>query len=69
MTLGKIYCLSPFNMLRIDNKTIRMTLEDTLETYSYFIKEADAMGLAYICLLRYAAKLDASFDGKCFFII
>ena len=56
-------------MLRIDNKTIRMTLEDTLETYSHFIKEADAMGLAYICLLRYAAKLDASFDGKYLFVI
>ena len=69
MTLGRIYWLSPFNILRIDNKPIRMTLEDTLETYSHFIKEADAMGLAYICLLRYAAKLDASFDGKYFFVI
>lgn len=42
----------------------RMTLEDTLETYSHFVKEADALGLAYICLSRYAAKMDSSFDGE-----
>ncbi|KAI5114701.1 hypothetical protein M0805_002282, partial [Coniferiporia weirii] len=41
-----------------------MPIEDTLETYSHFIKEADAMGLAYICLVRYAKKLDSTFDGK-----
>ena len=41
-----------------------MSLEDTIETYYHFIKEADALGLAYICLVRYAAKLDAEFDGK-----
>ncbi|KAL5492855.1 hypothetical protein ACEPAI_4303 [Sanghuangporus weigelae] len=41
-----------------------MTLEDTIETYSYFIKEADAIGLAYVCFVRYAAKLDTEFDGK-----
>lgn len=40
-----------------------MTLEDTLETYSYFIKEADALGLAYILLVRYVAKLDYTFHG------
>jgi len=43
---------------------IGMTLEDTLETYSHFVKEADSLGLAYICLSRYAAKMDSSFDGK-----
>ena len=42
----------------------RMTLEDTIETFSYFIKEADALGLAYICLVRYAAKLDVEYDGE-----
>ena len=43
---------------------IRMSLEDTLETYGHFVKKADEMGLAYIILVRYAAKLDATFDGK-----
>ena len=42
-----------------------MTLEDTIETFSYFIKEADALGLAYICLVRYAEKLEVKFDGMC----
>ena len=32
----------------------RMTLEDTIETYNYFIKVAGAMELAYICLVRYS---------------
>ena len=41
-----------------------MMLKDTIETYSYFITEANAMGLAYVCLVRYAAKLDTEFDGK-----
>ncbi|KAI5118410.1 hypothetical protein M0805_002862 [Coniferiporia weirii] len=41
-----------------------MTLEDTLETYSHFIKEADALGLAYICLVRYAPKLDITINGE-----
>ncbi|KAH8116735.1 FMN-linked oxidoreductase [Phellopilus nigrolimitatus] len=43
---------------------VGMTIKDTLETYSYFIKEADALGLAYICLTRYAAKMDQIIDGK-----
>ena len=41
-----------------------MTLEDTIETFSYFIKEVDVMNLAYVCLMRYAAKLDVEFDGE-----
>ena len=44
-----------------------MSLEDTLETYGHFVKKADEMGLAYIILVRYAAKLDATFDGKASF--
>ncbi|EJC99585.1 FMN-linked oxidoreductase [Fomitiporia mediterranea MF3/22] len=41
-----------------------MTLEETIETYSHFIKESNAIGLAYVCLARYAAKMDVEFDGK-----
>ncbi|KAF8997115.1 hypothetical protein BDQ17DRAFT_1248994 [Cyathus striatus] len=43
---------------------VGMPLEDTIETYSYFIKEADKLGLAYIELMRYSAKLDVVVDGK-----
>ena len=45
-----------------------MPIEDTIETYSYFIKEADSMGLAYVCLVRYSAKFDLEFDGTCRFV-
>lgn len=41
-----------------------MPLEDTLETYGHFIRKADELGLAYITLVRYAAKLDSIIDGE-----
>jgi len=41
-----------------------MPLDETLKTYGHFCREADKMGLAYVCLVRYASKLDAVFDGK-----
>ena len=41
-----------------------MPLDETLATYSHFIREADATKkLAYVCLSRYAAKMDSTFDG------
>ncbi|KAF9009977.1 FMN-linked oxidoreductase [Cyathus striatus] len=43
---------------------VGMPLEDTIETYSYFIKEADKLGLSYIGLMRYSAKFDTVVDGK-----
>ena len=46
-----------------------MTLEDTIETYSHFINKSETLGLAYICLVRYAAKLDPEFDGKTLFLL
>ncbi|KAK2461296.1 hypothetical protein APHAL10511_006823 [Amanita phalloides] len=41
-----------------------MSIEDTLETFGYFILEADELGLAYICLLRYISQLDYKYDGQ-----
>ncbi|KAG8992386.1 hypothetical protein FRB90_001026 [Tulasnella sp. 427] len=41
-----------------------MSLEDTLETYSYYVKELVALNLAYITLLRYRESTDIEFDGK-----
>ncbi|EEB95480.1 hypothetical protein MPER_05547, partial [Moniliophthora perniciosa FA553] len=41
-----------------------MTLEDTLETFRYFISEADKLNLAYIELVRYIEMMDPVFDGK-----
>ena len=44
-----------------------MPLDETIETFSHFIKEADALGLAYLCLVRYAEKLEVKFDGMPFY--
>ncbi|KAF5317037.1 hypothetical protein D9611_003763 [Ephemerocybe angulata] len=41
-----------------------MTLEDTLETFRYFISEADKLGLAYFTLARYGPHFDVEIDGK-----
>lgn len=40
-----------------------MPLQETLDTFSYFISEADRLGLAYISLTRYMEALDPIFDG------
>ena len=40
-----------------------MTLEDTIGTYSLIIPKADALQLAYICLVRYIAKLESVLDN------
>ncbi|EGO00660.1 hypothetical protein SERLA73DRAFT_50406 [Serpula lacrymans var. lacrymans S7.3] len=43
---------------------VGMPLQDTLDTFNYFISEADKLDLAYFCLARYLAMLDPTFDGK-----
>ncbi|KAG2008546.1 NADH:flavin oxidoreductase/NADH oxidase [Coprinopsis cinerea AmutBmut pab1-1] len=41
-----------------------MPLQETLDTYRYFITEADKLGLSYFTLLRYCPKLDVEYDGQ-----
>ncbi|KAJ7239021.1 FMN-linked oxidoreductase [Mycena haematopus] len=41
-----------------------MPLDETIETYTYFITEADKLGLSYICLARFVPYLDIIIDGK-----
>ncbi|KAL0572332.1 hypothetical protein V5O48_009636 [Marasmius crinis-equi] len=40
-----------------------MPLEETLETFRYFISEADKLGIAYFCLVRYQESADPVIDG------
>ena len=40
-----------------------MPLQETLDTFSHFISEADKLGLAYITLIRYVEAFDPVFDG------
>lgn len=44
--------------------TNSMPLQESLDTFSYFITEADKLGLAYITLVQYHPYFDAVFDGK-----
>ncbi|CAA7264373.1 unnamed protein product [Cyclocybe aegerita] len=42
---------------------VGMPLRDTLDTYSYFITEADKLNPGYIVLVRYSSITDEQFDG------
>ncbi|EEB92268.1 hypothetical protein MPER_09250, partial [Moniliophthora perniciosa FA553] len=42
---------------------VGMPLEDTLETFRYFITQADNLRLAYICLVGYDERLNIVIDG------
>ncbi|EGO00745.1 hypothetical protein SERLA73DRAFT_178654 [Serpula lacrymans var. lacrymans S7.3] len=41
-----------------------MPLQETLDTFRYFITEADKLDLAYISLVRYTPGRDVMYDGK-----
>ncbi|KAK2467549.1 hypothetical protein APHAL10511_000404 [Amanita phalloides] len=41
-----------------------MPLQDTLDTFGYFITEADKLGLSYITLVRYVEARDLIVDGR-----
>jgi len=41
-----------------------MPLPETLETYKYFLSEADKLGLSYIAIVRYVAAYDVQIEGK-----
>jgi len=43
-----------------------MPLEENIETYRYFLSEADKLNLSYITLRRYSPLLDAEFGGSSF---
>jgi hypothetical protein len=40
-----------------------MPLQETLDTFNYFITEADKLKLAYITLVRYTVSTDVEYDG------
>ncbi|KAF7324895.1 Oxidored-FMN domain-containing protein [Mycena kentingensis (nom. inval.)] len=41
-----------------------MPLQETIETFGYFVREADKLGLAYISLMRYDARKDPIINGQ-----
>ncbi|KAH7930067.1 FMN-linked oxidoreductase [Leucogyrophana mollusca] len=41
-----------------------MPLQETIDTYQYFISKADELDLAYIALVRYMPAMDPTIDGK-----
>ncbi|PBL03820.1 FMN-linked oxidoreductase [Armillaria gallica] len=43
---------------------VRMPLEETLQTFSYFSSEVDKLKIAYVTLVRYAEFLDPIIDGS-----
>ncbi|KII88522.1 hypothetical protein PLICRDRAFT_627134 [Plicaturopsis crispa FD-325 SS-3] len=43
---------------------VGMPLQETIDTFSYLLTEADKLPLAYICLSRYRPASDPPIDGK-----
>ncbi|KIK38151.1 hypothetical protein CY34DRAFT_809635 [Suillus luteus UH-Slu-Lm8-n1] len=41
-----------------------MPLQENIDTFQYFISQADDLDLGYICLLRYNPALDPEIDGQ-----
>ncbi|KAJ7491153.1 flavoprotein NADH-dependent oxidoreductase [Mycena latifolia] len=41
-----------------------MTLQDTIDTFGYLLREVNKLGLSYVALMRYSPMLDPEFDGK-----
>jgi 2,4-dienoyl-CoA reductase-like NADH-dependent reductase (Old Yellow Enzyme family) len=51
-------------MVSTDTFLFSMPLQETLDTYRYFISEADKLNLSYITLVRYVAHADVEIDGE-----
>jgi len=45
-----------------------MPLQDTIDTFKYFISQADDLDLGYICLVRYVPFLDPVIDGMAIYL-
>jgi len=43
---------------------VGMPLDETRQTYQYFITEADKLRLSYITLVRYVRRRDVEYDGE-----
>lgn len=41
-----------------------MPLQENIDTFRYFISQADLLDLGYICLVRYIPAFDPKIDGK-----
>jgi hypothetical protein len=41
-----------------------MPLQENIDTYQYFICQADVLDLGYICLVRYVPAADPRIDGR-----
>jgi hypothetical protein len=59
--MGKPGC--PSLSLAEGQNNIGMPLQDTIETFSYFVSEADKLNLSYITLARYATHFGPKIDG------
>ncbi|KAG1733693.1 hypothetical protein EDB19DRAFT_1639444 [Suillus lakei] len=42
---------------------VGMPLQENIDTFQYFISQADVLDLGYICLVRYIAAIDPKIDG------
>lgn len=46
-----------------------MPLQENVDTFQYFISQADDLDLGYICLVRYIPVFDPKIDGMAVHIV
>ncbi len=63
LDVGSVHFFTKSSFHQLINRS-RMPLQDTLDTFSYFISEADKLKLAYITLCRHSPLFDPPVDGK-----
>jgi hypothetical protein len=66
MSTGTLSNISLSLVCRLSLRFYRMLPQETLDTHSYFITEADKLNLAYFTLVRYHPPFDVEFDGTYF---
>ena len=65
MTSGKLCNAFRCSQNNVLIQTLRMPLNETIETFEYLLREAERLDLAYVCFLRYTESFDQVLDGRC----
>ena len=54
---------TPFHT-SLTNSILQMPLQDTIDTFTYYIEHISKLSVAYIQLVNYSAAFDLEMDGK-----
>jgi len=64
MTWGMFFTQLSWDAFLLTCLVRRMPLQESLDTFKYFLSEVDKLKLSYVTLLRRTVALDAVIDGE-----